>query len=65
VKSKFERRGTVKFTTKGGLDLHQELAKLANGRSAFSGSLEKKVRVSWAQLSGGDETLTRRNASPS
>ncbi len=55
----------VKFTTKGGLDLQQELAKLANGRFAFSGSLEKKVRVSWAQLSGEDETLTRRNASPS
>jgi hypothetical protein len=53
----------VKFTTKGGLDLQQELAKLANGRSAFSG-IRKKVRVSWAQLSGGDETLTRRNASP-
>jgi hypothetical protein len=42
VKSKFERRGMVKFTTKGGLDLQQELAKLANGRAAFSGSLEKK-----------------------
>ncbi len=32
----------VKFTTKGGLDLQQEVAKLANGRFAFSGSLEKK-----------------------
>jgi hypothetical protein len=32
----------VKFTNKGDFDLQQELAKLANGRSAFSGSLEKK-----------------------
>jgi hypothetical protein len=34
----------VQFTTKGGLDLQQELAKLANGRSAFSASLEKSTR---------------------
>ena len=34
----------VKFTTKGGLDLQQEVAKLANGRFAFSGSLKKSAR---------------------